>query len=122
MVRPTPSYLVQREVGQVDSALEHEVFDEAADGVVGERGDDGCLEAEAAAESAGYVVLAAAFGGDELACGGDAVVAGIEAEHDFAEGDEVPLAFGGGAEGEGVICGHGAAPDLCVRVQGYLSG
>jgi len=81
--------LEQREV---DTALEHEVFDEAADGVVGERGGDGGAQAEAATEAAGDVVFAAALPDLELAGGVDAGVAGIEAEHDFAEGEAVPAA------------------------------
>ena len=66
MVRPTPSYLAHMHVRLVDAALVHQVFDQAADGVVGERGDDGGLEAEAAAQAAGDVVLAAAFPDVEL--------------------------------------------------------
>ena len=80
------------EQGEVDAALEHEVFDEAADGVVGERGGDGGAEAEAATEAACDVVLASAFPDLELAGGVYAGVAGIEAEHDFAEGEAVPSA------------------------------
>ena len=76
----------------IDAALEDEVFDEAADGVVGERGGDGGAQAEAAAQSAGHVVFAAALPDLELACGVDAGVAGIEAEHDFAEAEAVPAA------------------------------
>ena len=45
------------------------------------------LQAEAFAQAAGDVVFAAAFPGLELAGGADAAFAGIEAEHDFAEGD-----------------------------------
>ncbi len=93
VVRPTPSYLVQTTMRLVDAALQHQVFEETADGVVGERGDDGGLEAEAAAQASGYVVLAAALPDVEAACGGYADVAGIEAEHDFAEADDVPFAL-----------------------------
>ena len=40
-VRPTPSYLHPADVDLVDAALVDEVLDQAADGVVGEGGDDG---------------------------------------------------------------------------------
>ena len=50
-----------------DAALPHEVFDEAADGIVRERGDDRSIQAEAALETAGYVVFAAALPGAEMA-------------------------------------------------------
>ena len=89
------------EQGEVDAALKHEVFDEAADGVVSERGGDGGAQAEAATEAAGDVVLAAALPDLELAGGVDAGIAGIEAEHDFAEGERVPAA-GGVGDYEGV--------------------
>jgi hypothetical protein len=45
----------------LDAALEHQVFHEAADGIVGERGDDGGVEAEAPLQPAGDVVLSAAL-------------------------------------------------------------
>jgi hypothetical protein len=80
--------------------LEHEVFEETADGVVGERGDDGGLEAEATAEASGYVVFAASLPYVEAACGGYADVAWVEAEHDFAETYFVPFAFVFGADDE----------------------
>ena len=51
-----------------DAALEHQVFDEAADGVVGKRRDDRRVETEAALQSARDVVFAAAFP-DLEACG-----------------------------------------------------
>ena len=78
----------------LDAALEHQVFDEAADGVVRERGDDGGVEAEAALQPAGDVVLAAALPHLERARGVDAEVAGIEPQHDFAEGHAVPAQAG----------------------------
>ena len=67
--RPTPSYGTQRDVAQVDAALQHEVLDQAADGVVGERGHDRRAQAEAAPQAAGDVVLAAALPGPERAGG-----------------------------------------------------
>ena len=78
----------------IDAALQDEVFDEAADGVVGERGGDGGAQAEAAAQAARHVVFAAALPHLKLARGVDAAFAGIEAEHDFAEAEAVPAAVG----------------------------
>jgi hypothetical protein len=62
-----------------------------ADLVVDEGGDHGGLVAEAFAQAARGVVFAAAFPDGELAGGADAALAGIEAEHDFAEGDLVEM-------------------------------
>ena len=53
------------DVRDVDAALEHQVLDEPADRVVGERGDDRGAQAEAPAQPAGDVVLAAALPGAE---------------------------------------------------------
>ena len=74
----------------VDAALKDAVFDEAANGVVGERGGDGGAEAEAAAETAGDVVLAAALPNREVTRGVNASLARVEAEHDFAETETIP--------------------------------
>ena len=76
----------------VDAALEHQVLDEPADRVVGQRRDDRGPQPEAAAQAAGDVVLAAALADLETPRGGDAALAGIQPEHDLAEGDEVPAA------------------------------
>ena len=62
-----------------DAALQHEVFDQAADGIIGEGGDDRGVKTEAALEAASDVVLAAAFPGAKVARGGDALVARIKA-------------------------------------------
>ena len=78
----------------IDAALKNEVFNEAADGVIGERGGDGGAQAEAAAQAASNVVFAAALPQLKLARGVDAAFAGIEAKHDFAEAEAVPAAFG----------------------------
>ena len=82
----------------VDSALEHEVLDEAPDVVVRQGGDDRGAQPEAASQSAGHVVLAPAFPDLELAGGADPTLARIEAQHHFAEGDSVEVAVGGGAQ------------------------
>src|SRR5580658_9317727 len=56
----------------IDAALEHEIFDEASDGVVCKGGDDGGAQAKAALEAAGDVVFAAALPRLEGAAGSDA--------------------------------------------------
>ena len=81
----------------IDAALQDEVLDQAADIVLGKSGDHRGALAEAAAEAAGDVVFAAAFPRRELARGADPAVAGIEAEHDFTQRDDVELAGSGGA-------------------------
>ena len=78
---------------RVDAALQDEVLDQPPDLVVGERGHDRGAQAEAAAQAAGDVVLAAALPDPERARGADAALAGIEAEHDLAERDEVEPAL-----------------------------
>ena len=60
---------------RVHAALQNKILDEPADVVVGERGADGGLEAEAAAQAAGDVVFAAAFPGLEFAGRADAALA-----------------------------------------------
>ena len=79
--------------GGVDAALEDEVFDEAADGIVGKRGGDGCSEAKAASKAASDVIFATAFPDGKPAGGVDAAFAWVETEHDLAEADAVPAAI-----------------------------
>lgn len=78
-----------------DASLEDAIFEETADFVVHEGGADGGAESEAPAEAAGDVVFAAAFPDAEPAGGADPALAGVESEHDFAEGDEVVGALSG---------------------------
>jgi hypothetical protein len=63
-----------------------------ADGIVGESGRDSSAEAETATKATGYIVLAATLPDLEVARCVDATLAGIEAEHDFAEAEAVPAA------------------------------
>lgn len=77
-----------------DAALHDEVLDEVADFVVYEGGDDGGFETEGFFQSARGIVFAAAFPCGEVAGGADSAFAGIEAEHDFAEGNLIKGAFG----------------------------
>ena len=76
----------------VHAALQNEILEQTADFVVGKGGGDGGLQPEAAAQAAGDVVFAAAFPDLELAGAADAAFAGVEAEHDFAEGEQVVFA------------------------------
>src|SRR4029077_8902824 len=64
-----------------NTPLQHEIFDEASDRIIGERSDDGGLETKAAAQSSRHVVLSAAFPSAKMAGGGNAFVAGIEPQH-----------------------------------------
>ena len=102
------------DVGEIDAALQHQVFQQAADIVLDDGGDHGGAQAEAAAQTADDVVLAAAFPDLEAAGGAYAAFAGIEAEHDFAEGGSVPAAALAGFDGHG----HGLlpSPDLLDQV------
>src|SRR4029077_20914675 len=79
--------------GLVDAALIDEILEQAAYGIIGEGGDHGSVQAEAAFESAHDIVFAAAFADFERARGGDALFGGVEANHDFAEADQVPAAL-----------------------------
>jgi hypothetical protein len=71
-----------------------------ADFVVHKSGANGRAEAEAFAQTARSVVFAAAFPCCELTSRADAAFAGVEAQHDFAEGDLIVEAGGWIAEWE----------------------
>ncbi len=86
------------DVGRVDAPLVDEVLEEVAHRVVHEGGDHRGALPEAAFEATGHVVLPAALPRPELAGGVDAEVAGVEAQHDLAEADEVEAAVGGGLQ------------------------
>ena len=73
------------DLGHVHASGQHEVLDQAADRVVGQRGDDGRAQAEAPAQAAGHVVLAAALPDPELSGGLDPHVARVEAKHHFTQ-------------------------------------
>lgn len=79
------------EIGR-NPTLEDEVFEEVADFIIDEGGDDCGFVAEAFAEAARGIVFAAAFPDVELACGTDSSFTWVESEHDFTEGDLVELA------------------------------
>ncbi|OPZ68589.1 MAG: hypothetical protein BWY83_02261 [bacterium ADurb.Bin478] len=82
--------------GGVDPALEDEILDQSSDRIIGEGGDDGGAQAEAAAQAAGDVILSPALPGAEGTRGVDALLAGIEPEHHLAERDCVKSAVAGG--------------------------
>ena len=79
-------------VRDIDAALQHEVLDEASDGILRERRDRRRPETEAAPEAAHDVVFAAAFPDLEFAGRVDAPIARIEAEHDFTQRGGIPHA------------------------------
>src|SRR5260221_8292026 len=76
------------------AALKHQVFDEASDGIVREGSYDCCVHSEAASQAPGDVVLTSTFPRTERAGGGNALIAGIEPQHDFTETYQVPGAAG----------------------------
>ena len=97
---------------RVDPSLEHEVLEQPADLVVGERGHDAGAEAEAPPEPPRDVVLATALPRLEPAGGANPPLARIEAEHDLAERDEVVAALVRGANRE--PAGHRATSAASV--------
>src|SRR5712692_1088708 len=73
-----------------DAALQHEVFDQPANGIVCEGSNDGGVEAETTLQAARDVVFAATFPDAKLTGGRDPLVPGIEAQHDLAQADQIP--------------------------------
>ena len=110
-VRPTPVVLHPGDA-LFDAALEHQVFHQASHRVVGQRGHDGGVEAEAALQPARDVVLAAAFPHLERASGMDAAIARVEPQHHLAQGHAVPAAGFGGTQDE---LGHGRTDTQVLR-------
>ena len=89
---------------RVHAALQNKILQQPADFVVGKGGGDGGFQAKAAPQAARDVVFAAAFPDLEFARATDAAFAGVEAEHDFAEGEHV--VFAGGRVTELEECGR----------------
>src|SRR5215469_12468838 len=85
--------LYPAQVLKIYSPLQHEVFDQATDGVVGERRYDCGIQAKATPKPAGDVVFAAALPRAKLTRGGNAQVSGIQPEHDFTQTDKIPSAL-----------------------------
>src|SRR5579864_1207459 len=94
--RPTNSVVRDPvDPARIYAALEDEVFDQSADLVVGERGDDCGAVAEAAPQATGDVVFSAAFPCLERARRADAPVARVESEHHLTQRDDVVPALVG---------------------------
>ena len=87
-------------VAHIDAALHDQVFDQPAEVILRQGGGDHGAFAPAFAHGAGDVVFAAAFPDLEAAGITHAAKAGIETEHDFAEGGTVPAAFAGRLDDE----------------------
>src|SRR4051794_3448403 len=101
---------------RVDPALKHEILEQPADIVVGERCHDRRPLTEAPTEPPGDVVLTASLPRLEPAGGADAPLTRIEAQHDLAERDEVVPALARRANGEAAHCATSAARTSASRV------
>src|SRR5205814_7654561 len=75
-----------------NTALPNEILQQPADIIVGKRGANGGLQAEAAAQAPRHIVFAAAFPNLEFARGADAAFARVEPQHDFAQSNQIVLA------------------------------
>src|SRR5262249_25084534 len=99
----------------IDSALEDQILHQAAHSVVGERGDNRRVQSEAALQPTSNVVLTATFGDAKAAAGGDAVVPGIERQHDLTQSHAVPAAITRGLDFESA---H-ACPSVKIFLRKY---
>src|SRR5258708_12441506 len=72
------------------ASLKHEIFDETSDSVLSERGNDSRVHAKAASETTPHVVFASALPYAKVTRCGDALIAGIESQHDFSQAHQVP--------------------------------
>ena len=86
------------DVFEIDPALQHQIFEESSDLVVGDRGHVGDALPEASSERPADIVLAAALRHPEGSSGPDAPLARIEAQHDLAQGHHVVDALPAGTE------------------------
>ena len=77
----------------IHPALHNKIFQQSAHRVVGKGSHHTGAQAEAAAQTAGNVVFAAAFPSLESSGGMDTAFAGIETEHDFSERKNIITAF-----------------------------
>src|ERR1700675_2159790 len=77
----------------VYASLIDKVLQQPPHGIIGERRDDRGVQAEAALQSAGDIVFAAALAHIEGSRRGNAAVTWVEAQHDFAKTDDVPAAI-----------------------------
>ncbi len=93
----------------IHAALQDEILHEASYWIVGEGGDHGGAEAEAAAEAPGHVVFSAALPDVEGAGGVDPAFAGVQTEHDLAEAEFIEK-----AGFCGLVFDHGIFPYMYV--------
>src|SRR5271155_3879907 len=86
-VTRSSTYSIKRHPANIllaDAALKHQILDETADRIIRESRDHRRVQSEAALQPAGNVVFSAAFPRTKVARSRNALVAGIEAQHDFA--------------------------------------
>ena len=82
------------DVAGVDASLQDEILEQPSHGIVDRGGNDTASQSEAAAQSPHDVVFSASLPGPEVPGGMNPLVAGIETNHDLAEGCRIPAAFG----------------------------
>jgi hypothetical protein len=75
--------------------LQYEIFEQAANVVVCEGCGDGGFQAKATPQASGHVIFSATFPYFKGASGADSTFSGIEAKHDFSQGNKIPAAFFG---------------------------
>jgi hypothetical protein len=78
--------------GLIHAALVDEILEQATDWIIGEGSDNRRIQPKAALQATGHVVLSAAFADLEGAGRRDSSIAWIEAQHDFAQADQIPFA------------------------------
>src|SRR5256885_15864500 len=71
------------QVRKVDTSLQHQVFEQTPDRVVGQRRDDRGSKTEAAAQATRHVVLASPFPGSKVPRRVDPALTRIEPQHHF---------------------------------------
>jgi hypothetical protein len=72
--------------------LENQIFQQTTDIVVGKRRANSRPQAKAAAKPAGDIILSAPFPDLEFARTTDAAIAGVKAQHNFAQSEQVESA------------------------------
>lgn len=82
------------QVRLVHASLKDKILDEAADGIISQRGDDGGIQPETSLETARHVVLTAAFPDLKSPGGMNTPFARVEPQHHFTQRDKIPFAIG----------------------------
>src|SRR5579863_3544068 len=72
------------------TALEHEVFNKSTDRIVGQCGNNCCIQPKAPPKASCHVIFAAAFPGAEMAGSRNSFVAWVKAQHHLTQTDEIP--------------------------------